>query len=593
MSITFRQRLKAGPVLFDGAFGTYCSRLQGCRTGHFEYLNLTDPHLVERIFREYLEAGASAIKTNTFCANRQALGCDEVELQRVITAACDVAKRACAGTDTMIFADIGPVTGDFFTAFQEYRYVADAFLNNGITHFLFETLDDFSGLQVAQYIKGLCPGAVVIASFAVTPDGFTRNGQNGREMVLSLQDDRHFDAVGFNCGCGPHHLLQIVRDLPPLKKPLYVVPNEGYPTVEGGLARFGDNPAYFAHLMMDMVEAGAAIIGGCCGTTPTHIREIKKRLQEQATRPAAPVVKKGVKPKALPPISSPLWENLERGKLVIAAELDPPAVSDIRNFLRNAEQLVLAGADTITVADCPVARVRADSAMMAAKLKRELGLDPLPHMTCRDRNLNAARALLLGLSIEEIHNVLVITGDPVPSADRNEVKGVWSYSSQGLAQYVRALGQDGTAAPFHIWGALNVNATNFTAELNKSLNKQESGVQAFLTQPVFTPQSIENLRRARNALEGAYILGGLLPVVSHRAAIYMNNEVAGINIPDEVVEQYRDADKERCRELAIEHSLRLAEEIRPLVDGFYLITPGARPSIGSDIVRALREKYGG
>ena len=185
----------------------------------------------------------------------------------------------------------------------------------------------------------------------------------------------------------------------------------------------------------------------------------------------------------------------------------------------------------------------------------------------------------------------MVTGDPVPSADRDQVKGVWSYSSAGLADYVRALGQEGTAAPFHIWGALNVNAVNFTAELEKAFRKRDSGVAAFLTQPVFTRESIENLRRAREALKGAYLLGGLLPVLSHRAAVYMNSEVAGIRIPKEVVAQYETADKDRCRQLAVEHTLRLAREIRPLVDGYYLITPAARPSVGADIVGLLRKEF--
>lgn len=587
--MTFVERLDRGPFLMDGAFGTYCSRRQGFRGGQYELLNLTDPKLVEDIHREYLAAGCNAIKTNTFAANRETLG---DKLEGVISAACTIAKAAAAGTDARIFADLGPLPGDpeHFWAFKAFREIIDLFLENGLTHFLFETLDGPAGLQqAAAYIKGLCPQATVIASFAVSPDGFTRSGLSGRELVVELQEDEALDAIGFNCVSGPHHLLQLIRTLPPLKKHLYVCPNEGYPTLEGGLARFGDNPGYFAHVLMEILDAGADIIGGCCGTTPTHIREIAKLLEERAKRPPVPVNRPGVKPSALPPISSPLWEKLERGELVIAAELDPPAVSDIRKFLKNAENLVLAGADTITVADCPVARVKADSSMMAAKLKRELGLDPLPHMTCRDRNLNAARALLLGLSIEEIHNVLVVTGDPVQDADRGEVKGVWSYSSSGLASYVQALSQEGMAAPFHIWGALNVNAVNFDAELQKAFRKMDCGVGAFLTQPVFTPQSMENLRRARKALEGAYLLGGILPVISHRSAVYMNNEVAGIVIPQEVVDRYENADKEQCRRLAIEHSLALAREIRDTVDGFYVITPGARPGIGVDVVKALRE----
>ncbi len=585
--MTFSDKLKQGPVLFDGAFGTYYARKLGCRSGACEQANLTHPDQVEEILKEYIAAGADAVTANTFSVSRESLG-DKAEA--VIRAGCSIALRAAAGSDAAVFADLGPLSYDHA---QQYRTLAGWFLDCGLTHFLFETLDSAKGIaEAAAYIKERCPEAVIIVSFAVAPDGFTREGLSGRELLLSVQEDPNITAAGFNCVSGPHHHLRQVKTLPTLQKPLYICPNESYPTLEAGLARFGDNPGYFAHLLMEILDAGAAIVGGCCGTTPVHIHTAKQLMQERQARPAIPVSASGVKASALPPINSSLWDKLERGELVIAAELDPPAVSDIRKFLRNAQNLTEAGADTITVADCPVARVRADSSMMAAKLKRELGVDPLPHMTCRDRNLNATRALLLGLSIEEIHNVLVITGDPVPSADRGEVKGVWSYGAAGLAGYVRALSQEGTAAPFHIWGALNVNAVNFTAELHKAEKKMAAGVSAFLTQPVFTAQSLENLRLARETLKGAYILAGLLPVISHRSAVYMNSEVAGITIPDEVVEQYKDADKDRCRQLAIEHSLRLARQARPLCDGFYLITPAARPSVGVEVVTELRKQFG-
>ncbi len=584
--MTFLEKLKHGPVLFDGAFGTYYARKLGCRSGACEQANLTSPDQVEEVLREYAAAGADAITANTFSVSPESLG---DKAKSVIRAGCAIALRAAEGRDVAVFADLGPLSRDHA---EEYCRMAGWFLDCGLTHFLFETLDSAKGIsQAAAFIKARCPQAAVIVSFAVAPDGFTREGLSGRELLLSVQDDPNIDAAGFNCVSGPHHHLRQVQALPPLKKPLYICPNESYPTLEAGLARFGDNPGYFAHLLMEILDAGAAIVGGCCGTTPTHIRTARQLLSERQARPAIPVAAAGVKAAALPPINSSLWDKLERGELVIAAELDPPAVSDIRKFLRNAQNLTEAGADTITVADCPVARVRADSSMMATKLKRELGIDPLPHMTCRDRNLNATRALLLGLSIEEVHNVLVITGDPVPSADRGEVKGVWSYGAAGLAGYVRALSQEGTAAPFHIWGALNVNVVNFAAELHKAKRKMESGVTAFLTQPVFTAQSLENLRRAREELGGAYILAGILPVISYRSAVYMNSEVAGISIPEEVVEQYKDADKDRCRELAISHSLRLAREARPHCDGFYLITPAGRPSVGVEVVRELRKQF--
>ena len=336
---------------------------------------------------------------------------------------------------------------------------------------------------------------------------------------------------------------------------------------------------------MRIAERGAVILGGCCGTTPDYIRKTSQRLPEgvikqvstESARPAGGAAAE----------QGELEKKLLSGKKVIAVELDPPVDADGTFFLDSAVRLKAAGADAITIADCPVARVRADSSMLAAKLKRELNIEPIPHMTCRDRNLNASKALLLGLCMEGVRNLLVVTGDPVPNASRDEVKAVFNFNSALLAGYARTLGEE-LGNPFLIGGALNVNAENFEAELDKAQRKKEHGVRMLLTQPVFTDQAAENLRRAKEET-GLWILGGLLPPVSYRNACYMHNEISGIRLNEEILELYRQTpDKEQSAKLGVELCLKTAEKLLPYADGFYLMTPFKRVDLIEQIIEGLR-----
>ncbi|MDD6024748.1 MAG: methylenetetrahydrofolate reductase, partial [Oscillospiraceae bacterium] len=222
-------------------------------------------------------------------------------------------------------------------------------------------------------------------------------------------------------------------------------------------------------------------------------------------------------------------------------------------------------------------------------LRRELQMEALPHMTCRDRNLNATKALLLGLCSEGVHNVLTITGDPIPSASRDEVKSVYNFNSRMLASYIRSLGETILPVPFHVFGALNVNARNFHIQLELAQEKEKNGICGFLTQPVLTEQGLENLKLARETLKGK-ILGGIIPIVSHRNACFMNSEVAGIRVDDQIVAMYEGADRQQGEELAVKISSAVAKEIAPYVDGYYLITPFGRTGLMARIMKAIREQ---
>ena len=210
-------------------------------------------------------------------------------------------------------------------------------------------------------------------------------------------------------------------------------------------------------------------------------------------------------------------------------------------------------------------------------------------MTCRNRNINATKALLFGLQIEGIRNVLVVTGDPIPSEDRQEIKGVFNFNSQLLAGYIRDLNETMFREPFLIFGALNLNAVNFEAELAKAKRKVAQGMEGFLTQPVHSRQALINLKRAREELQ-AYLLGGVLPIVSHRNAVYMNNEISGIEVDDEIIDLYEGTTRAEAQKLAVAISCKTMDEMRPYIDGYYLITPFHRVEIIADLMKHIHKQ---
>ena len=312
-------------------------------------------------------------------------------------------------------------------------------------------------------------------------------------------------------------------------------------------------------------------MGGCCGTTPEHIAAIAQKLSANSSQhqmvSSLPEKELGIVRK------SPLQQQLEAGKRVIAVEVEPPSTNEIQRLLQTAEQLKLAGADFLTVADCPIARVKADSSMISALLKRQVGIEVIPHLTCRDRNINATKALLLGLQIEEIQTVLLVTGDPLPENVRSEVKSVFQLNASHLCEYVHNLNEENFAdTPFFIGAALNVNASNFDVELKRAKQKIAHGANYFLTQPIYSDSAIANVKRAKQELS-AYILDGIMPIVSYRNACFINNEISGITIPEEICQRFIEKTPEECRQISIELAYQTCQAIQDVVDGYYITTP--------------------
>lgn len=586
-SACVRELLAQGVLLFDGATGTALCAQSG-EGEAVERLCLTQPQRVLALHRAYLAAGCKAIKTNTFAAH-VSLACENKDDQKtLIRAAYDLARRAGDAYDAAVFADIGPAPTDADSAAACYIAMAEQFLNVGATCFLFETMQSGEGLaEAAVYIKASCPDAWIMVSFAADADGFTRAGEQASALALQMSACGAVDAIGLNCICGAYHIRQLLSALDVGDKWMSAMPNAGYPHVEEGRTYYDSAPAYYAQQVMECVKAGARIVGGCCGTTPEHIRQIARLLGT----PMPPRVRLGDEKAAQPPekgCRSRIQRRLEQGRRITLVELDPPRSADIGGFMEGARQLEQAGADAITIADCPIGRARMDSSLLACKLSRELGIEALPHMTCRDRNVNATKALLLGLSMENVHNVLAVTGDPIPTGDRGSVKSVYQFNSRVLAKFIRGLGESGEAEPFFVCGGLNINAVRFDSELDRAKEKMDCGVSAFLTQPVLSEQAALHLERAMDELRGAKLIGGLFPVVSEKNARFLQSEVHGITVDEAVVRAYAGLDRAQGEDMAVRLCREAASRISPFVDGYYIMTPFQRVELVCRVIRATR-----
>ena len=577
---------RAGTLLFDGATGTYARETPGFPEGPVELCCLSAPERVLALHRAYLAAGCRAIKTNTFAAHVSLAASDEAQQRAVIRAACALARHAVGESGAAVFADIGPAPAQE-DATRCYTGMAQAFLDEGMTCFLLETMHSAQGLcEAAGYIRARCPEAFIAVSFAADADGFTRAGEAVSALIAQMDSCDAVDAVGLNCVCGAYHMRRLLEGMPRPQKRLIAMPNAGYPHVENGRTYYDSDPAYFARQVAQCHALGASILGGCCGTTPEHIRSIAAQLAME-TAGARRVSPPGASQGAAPVCKSRVKQKLDAGGRAILVELDPPRNADIGSFLSGAQALYAAGADAITIADCPIGRARMDSSLLACKLRRELGVEALPHMTCRDRNVNATKALLLGLSMEGVHNVLAVTGDPVPTSDRGSVKSVFQFNSRVLARFVRSLVSSGETEPFFLCGALNVNAANFEQELLRAVQKQECGMEAFLTQPVLSEQAARNMELARKTLS-AYLIGGLFPVVSAKNASFLASEVAGIALDDAVLAAYEGLDRAQGEDMAVRLCDIAAQRIAPFVDGYYIMTPFQRVALVTRVIAAVR-----
>ena len=579
-TIFIQDKLKNQKLLFDGAFGTYYAQLYNTKELP-ELANSKYPERVCEIHKEYIEAGAQIIRTNTFASNTVSLDTDWEGVQENIRQGYRLAKKAAEAGDTYIAADIGQIPCDHQTdreqVSKEYVEICRTFLEEGAEIFVFETLSDVEDIREA--IEFIGDKAFVIVQFSVSQFGYSHSGLSARKLIERAESLEGIDAVGFNCGVGPGHMQQIIRGLTLSgKKLLTALPNAGYPQVVSNRMIFDNkNMDYFVSKVSDIAADGADIIGGCCGTTPEYIRKMKEKVDfTQREKEVAVLVPKQ---KALSQKDHSFYAG-KAGKKLIAVELAPPLGSDDEKLMDAAHLLQKSGVDVLTFPDSPSGRTRADSILMAEKVARETGMCVMPHICCRDKNAIAMRSQLLGAYINHIHNFLVITGDPIPSMVRNDIKSVFNFDSVGLMRIMNDMNEDQFREnPLCFGGAINQNRRNLDVEIGRVRKKMEAGATFFLTQPVSTREGAERVRRIKQAT-GARILCGIMPFVSLKNAVFMKNEMTGIEVTEEVLARYRaDMTREEGEQAGIQLAKEMMAVTSDFADGYYFSFPFNRVSM--------------
>ena len=580
-----RERIQQKKLLFDGAFGTYYGGKYDTKQLP-ELANLEAPERVKEIHREYLEAGAQILRTNTFAANSFCMDMSKEQIEETLRSGVRLAREAVAAwrertgetKEVYIAGDIGQIPCDALaqkdTLCREYEEICRIFLEEGVDFFVFETFSEME--EILPAIKMIGEQAFITVQFSVNQFGYSNAGLSARKLLQRAGTIKEIDAVGFNCGVGPSHMYRILQTLyKPADKFLTALPNAGYPQMVTGRMIFTmDNREYFVDRMQQMIALGVDMAGGCCGTTPEYIADLAGKLDftqyPQAQEKAEPEKKQA----GTEDHSFYHKKEAEGGKKLIAVELAPPMGIDDEKLMDAAHLLQRSGVDVLTFPDSPSGRTRADSILMAEKVARETGMCVMPHICCRDKNAIAMRSQLLGAYINSIHNFLVITGDPIPSLVRTTVKSVFNFDSVGLMQILADMNEEQFAqAPVSYGGAINQGRRNLEVEIGRVKKKMAAGATFFLTQPISTKESADRVRRIKEET-GARILCGIMPFVSLKNATFMKNEMAGIDVTDEVLARYR---ADMTREEGEQAGVQLAKEViamtEDFADGYYFSFP--------------------
>lgn len=571
---TIQDTLKKQKMLFDGAFGTYYSYLYDTKELP-ELANIAYPERVSRIHKEYIDAGAQIIRTNTFASNATSLNMSWEAVSDNLRKGYRLACEAANGHNVYVAADIGQIPYDNHVNHEnistKYVDICRIFLQEGAKLFVFETFSDMEDIKEA--LDYIADKAFVIVQFSVNQFGYSHSGLSARKLVQQAEKNKWVDAVGFNCGIGPGHMQKIIKNITfSSEKMLALLPNAGYPQmISNRMIYDNKNIDYFAAKVCDIAADGADIVGGCCGTTPEYIRKIKEKLSFQ--QPAKPVCETLPSQEAVLKEDSSFFAG-KTGKKLIAVELAPPLSSDDEKLMDAAHLLLKSGVDVLTFPDSPSGRTRADSILMAEKVARETNMCVMPHICCRDKNAIAMRSQLLGAHINNIKNFLVITGDPIPSMARSTIKSVFNFDSVGLMRLMNDMNEEQFInSPVCYGGAINQGRRNLEVEIGRVKKKMEAGASFFLTQPVSGMEGVERLRRIKEET-GARILCGIMPFVSLKNATFMKNEMTGIDVTDEVLSRYRE---NMTREEGEEAGILLAKEMMALTedfaDGYYFSFP--------------------
>jgi len=598
------QRLQSEVLVGDGAMGTQLYNRGVSLDANFEHLNLIRPQLVKEVHADYVSAGAQLIETNSFAANAVRLGSiglahkvGQINREGALLA------RAAAGDSVLVAGSVGPLVrarGEEAELSDEKKRAVfleqmSALAEGGVDLFQLETFAELAELELALAVSTEI-GLPAIAQFALLEGGRTRDGFTAEDAARRLTTAGAV-MVGANCGSGPRELLQVIQRMATATDlPLSAFPNSGFPEYVDGRSIYLSTPEYFASRAREMVDAGATLIGGCCGTGPEHIATLAQRVKElvpakrQPVQIVDPVV---VKQTIAAPDEKAGW--LTGADVLVTVELDPPRGIDCNKIIDGAKRLAEAGVSAINIADNPLARVRLGNIAIASQIQHETGAEVIVHMTGRDRNLIGLHSDLMGAHLLGIRNVLAVTGDPVSLSGEAGATSVFDVNSVGLLELLSALndgrtlyGQElGEPTRFVLGAAFNPNAARIDGQVRKLDKKIAAGAQFVQTQPVY---SVEVMEQMLSSVESDVpILLGILPLVSERNADFLHNEVPGIQLPDNV--RQRMCGKSGAE--GVNEGMAIAREIidagRGKVRGFYLMPPFGKVDLAVELLEYIRQ----
>jgi homocysteine S-methyltransferase len=607
----FLQRLKRGPLLGDGAMGTQIHARGVSFERCFDELNLSQPKIIEEIHRAYIAAGAEVIETNTFGANRIKLARHGLEerVRDINFRAVKIAREAreVSGEPVFLAGSVGPIGQQLEPvgritlqqAEAAFKEQIEALLEGGADLILLETFSNLPELLAAvRAAKSACD-LPVVAQMTFAEDGLTLSAEEPSQVVTALER-AGVDVIGVNCGVGPQVALQVLETMRPLTRlPLSGQPNAGLPARVEGRFFYSASPEYFADYARRAAGAGVAYIGGCCGTTPAHIKVMRealrphsaaRSLQASATTPLPPI---DLSPAdQLPP--TPFANALAGGGFTISVEIDPPRGLNPAKCIAGARLIKEAGSDAINIGDSPMARVRMSALSLAVMVQQQVGIDTLIHFTSRDKNLMALQAELIGAHALGVRNIIALTGDPPAVGDYPSATGVWDVDSIGLIKVLRRLNEGfdwlgtsiGKPAAFTIACAVNPSAEDMGRELDRFRQKIEAGAHVAMSQPLYDRETLERFFEKAGQLPIPFLLG-VLPLQSSRHAEFMHNEVPGIVVPQQLRDRMRKAGENGIQE-GLAQSRELLEQTKDMVDGVYLMPSFGRYEMVAELVRWIR-----
>ncbi len=587
--MSFLEELKSKTLIGDGAIGTflYLQGLDRC----FEELNLTDPEKVKQVHEAYIEAGSNVIQTNTYAANKVKLSRYGLEQKaRMINErAVQCARDAAIHNGVHVLGTIGGIRG-FQKRAQSMEEIVESFeaqmeslLQCDIDGLLLETYYDFEELSKCLTIARKATNKPIVAHVSLDEVGVLHGGVALKDALLALEDFGA-DVVGMNCRMGPFHMLQSFEEVPLLTKSyLSAYPNASLPDYKDGRLVYQSNPEYFGNSAKNFVEQGVRLIGGCCGTTPDHIKAVA-----DAVKGKEPIRDKQIKSKQRQRITvlhkereEALEQIVQRRKSVIV-ELDPPKKLNVDTFIKGAKTLKEAGADAVTLADNSLASPRVCNVSLASIIKREQSVRPLVHITCRDRNLIGLQSHLMGLHTLGIDQVLAVTGDPTKIGDFPGATSVYDLASFDFIRLIKQMNQGfsfsgkdlGAQTNFSVGAAFNPNVNHLEQSVRRLEKKIECGADYFLSQPVFCKEQVAQIYEATKHIN-APIYIGVMPLTSSRNAEFLHNEVPGIKLTNETRERMAkvSGDLEASKYEGTEIAKELIDEVHRYFNGLYLITP--------------------